>query len=70
MSVSGENPPAAAESFEAMGLRALVKDNVVKSGYTRPTPIQKLAIPAALMKRDMMCCAQTGSGKTAAFLLP
>lgn len=62
--------PPAISSFEESGLRKFVLDNVRKSGYIRPTPIQKNAIPIIMQKMDLMACAQTGSGKTAAFLLP
>ena len=47
-----------------------VARNVRLMNYDRPTPIQKHAIPLAIAGQDLMCCAQTGSGKTAAFLLP
>ena len=39
-------------------------------GYTTPTPIQEQAIPAILQRKDLLGCAQTGTGKTAAFALP
>jgi len=68
--MEGENVPQKMESFDACGLRPLVVANVKKSNYTKPTPVQKNAIPVILAKRDLMACAQTGSGKTAAFLLP
>jgi len=66
----GENAPKPISSFESMGLRQILMDNIKKSGYTKPTPIQKTAIPCIMNGRDLMGCAQTGSGKTAAFLLP
>ncbi|KAJ9592681.1 hypothetical protein L9F63_015653 [Diploptera punctata] len=70
VNVTGENVPKPIDNFENSNLRQLLLDNIQKSNYTRPTPVQKNAIPIIMAKRDLMACAQTGSGKTAAFLLP
>ena len=68
--LTGENKPSAIKTFAAAGLRPILIDNIKKSGYKVPTPVQKNAIPIIAAGRDLMACAQTGSGKTAAFLLP
>ncbi|MDP2846784.1 MAG: DEAD/DEAH box helicase [Humidesulfovibrio sp.] len=57
-------------TFDSFGLPSSVLANITKLGYTTPTPIQERAIPAAMEGRDLMGLAQTGTGKTAAFLLP
>ena len=56
--------------FTLLGLSPALLRAVSASGYTAPTPIQIAAIPAALQGRDVLGSAQTGSGKTAAFVLP
>ena len=56
--------------FSELGLSAKTLEAVTAAGYTVPTPIQAEAIPPALLRRDVMGLAQTGSGKTAAFVLP
>ncbi|RZC35712.1 vasa RNA helicase [Asbolus verrucosus] len=70
LAVTGKNVAPPISSFETSGLRAHLLENIAKSGYTKPTAIQKYSIPVILNGRDLMSCAQTGSGKTAAFLLP
>src|SRR5690349_4572835 len=57
-------------SFESLGLSPPVLQAVSEKGYTTPTPIQEKAIPIVLMGRDVLGCAQTGTGKTASFVLP
>jgi superfamily II DNA/RNA helicase len=57
-------------TFEALGLHTSVLKALTDAGYTIPTPVQAQAIPAALGGRDLMVSSQTGSGKTAAFMLP
>ncbi len=61
---------AAVVTFDDLGLSQKVLQAVVASGYTQPTPIQAQAIPPALIGRDILGIAQTGTGKTAAFVLP
>ena len=56
--------------FSALGLHSDLLRGIRELGFTRPTPIQEQAIPPAIEGRDLLACAQTGSGKTAAFLLP
>jgi ATP-dependent RNA helicase RhlE len=56
--------------FEELGLGSELLRAIEESGYTQPTPIQERAIPSVLEGKDVMCCAQTGTGKTAAFALP
>jgi len=56
--------------FTALGLHSDLLRGIRELGFTRPTPIQEQAIPPAIEGRDLLACAQTGSGKTAAFLLP
>jgi ATP-dependent RNA helicase RhlE len=56
--------------FANLGLSSSLVRAVEEEGYTTPTPIQAQAIPAILAGRDVMGCAQTGTGKTAAFALP
>jgi len=57
-------------TFETFALDARLLDGVREMGYTQPTPIQAQAIPHALEGLDIVGCAQTGTGKTAAFILP
>ena len=57
-------------TFDDFGLSARVRAGVDAAGYTIPTPIQRKALPDALGGRDVLGLAQTGTGKTAAFVLP
>src|SRR3954464_10109367 len=56
--------------FTSLGLHADLIRGLRELGFTRPTPIQAEAIPPAVAGKDLLACAMTGSGKTAAFLLP
>lgn len=57
-------------AFEVLGLSKNLLKSIAKTGYTTPTPIQAQSIPLAIAGRDLLLSAQTGSGKTAAFVLP
>ena len=72
VSVTGEGSEQvkALKNFQEASLSELLLANVNKSNYKIPTPVQKYAIPIILANRDLMACAQTGSGKTAAYVLP
>ncbi|KAF7587753.1 hypothetical protein BBP40_006798 [Aspergillus hancockii] len=62
--------PSPVKSFDDAGLHPVVRDNIRLCHYDVPTPIQAYAIPAVLTGHDLIAIAQTGSGKTAAFLIP
>ena len=63
-------PRDSARGFETLDLDPQLIAVLQTLGYTEPTPIQREAIPHALEARDLLACAQTGTGKTAAFALP
>nr|BAF76796.1 Vasa-related protein [Enchytraeus japonensis] len=68
---TGQNiPERPMESFTEVKFSDVIMTNLRKTKYEKPTPIQKWAVPVIISGRDMMGCAQTGSGKTASFLLP
>ncbi|KVH93813.1 DEAD-box ATP-dependent RNA helicase 52C-like [Cynara cardunculus var. scolymus] len=68
---SGSDVPKPVNTFSEIDLGEALNDNIRnRCKYVKPTPIQRHAIPVALAGRDLMACAQTGSGKTAAFCFP
>lgn len=67
---SGENVPDPIEGFEVDMLGEDLMRTTTLCGYSKPTPVQKYSIPIGISNRDLMACAQTGSGKTAGFLFP
>lgn len=67
---TGDNVPPSANTFAEIDLGDALNLNIQRCKYVKPTPIQRHAIPISLAGRDLMACAQTGSGKTAAFCFP
>ncbi|XP_068669310.1 DEAD-box ATP-dependent RNA helicase 20-like [Aristolochia californica] len=65
-----QTAPAPIETFTDMCLHVDIMKDIAFHEYTRPTPIQAQAMPVALCGRDLLGCAETGSGKTAAFAIP
>ena len=63
-------PPEPITSFDQLDLSPPLLRAVQEAGWEKPTPIQLDAIPVALSGRDLIACAQTGTGKTGAFALP
>ncbi|KAI1804788.1 DEAD-domain-containing protein [Daldinia bambusicola] len=70
VSQEGENRIHPIFKFQDAGLHPIMMKNVEMAGYKTPTPIQKYCIPAIKMGHDLIAIAQTGSGKTAAYLIP
>ncbi|KAI9254061.1 P-loop containing nucleoside triphosphate hydrolase protein [Sporodiniella umbellata] len=68
--VTGNRAPKPCISFAHFGFDEDLMDTIIKAGYTEPSVIQRQAIPSALSGRDIIGIAKTGSGKTAAFVLP
>src|SRR5258706_637206 len=66
----GQSPPRTTMSFSPLGLDSSLLATLPALGYTKPTSVQAQAIPAALAGGDLLVSSQTGSGKTAAFILP
>lgn len=67
---TGHQVPDHITSFDDIKLTEIIRNNIKMARYDKPTPVQKYAIPIIISGRDLMSCAQTGSGKTAAFLVP
>ncbi|CAN7095388.1 unnamed protein product [Brassica rapa subsp. narinosa] len=67
---SGGDVPPPVNTFAEIDLGEALNLNIRRCKYVRPTPVQRHAIPILLAQRDLMACAQTGSGKTAAFCFP
>lgn len=70
VTVTGNDCPEPIKTFSECDLDDLIKFNIDLAGFDAPTPVQKYAVPIISAGRDLMACAQTGSGKTGGFLFP
>ncbi|CAI9106688.1 OLC1v1005895C2 [Oldenlandia corymbosa var. corymbosa] len=70
ISVKGENVPSPVLSFASCNLPQKLLQNLEETGFEMPTPVQMQAIPAALVGKNLLVSAETGSGKTCSFLVP
>uniref|UniRef100_A0A1D1YXZ5 DEAD-box ATP-dependent RNA helicase 41 n=1 Tax=Anthurium amnicola TaxID=1678845 RepID=A0A1D1YXZ5_9ARAE len=68
--VKGDSVPAPVLSFSSFGLPSKLQENLEIAGYKIPTPVQMQAVPAAIKRKNLLVSADTGSGKTASFLVP
>ena len=67
---SGKDVPEPITEFTSPPLDGLLLENIKLARFTKPTPVQKYSVPIVANGRDLMACAQTGSGKTGGFLFP
>jgi len=67
---ASDSVETAGSGFAALGLSSEIVSALMAAGYVKPTPVQERAIPAAIAGRDLLVSSPTGSGKTAAFMLP
>ena len=67
---TGNDVPEQISQFTTPPINELLMENIKLARFTKPTPVQKHSIPIIAAKRDLMACAQTGSGKTGGFLFP
>ncbi|KAG0090146.1 DEAD (Asp-Glu-Ala-Asp) box polypeptide 59 [Podila epicladia] len=70
LKMQGRNPPLPITSFDECGLPARLLLNILENKHYSPTPVQMQVVPAGLEGRDMLISAETGSGKSASFLIP
>lgn len=69
LQATGEGCPDPITGFTDVDMGAALMANVQRCKYTKPTPVQRYSIPIGLASRDLMACAQTGSGKTGTLCL-